>query len=190
MNRTAAVEFGASKSTQGDIRGGFCYLTKHPIKYRKENRFSATCLRTLWGQESRRHASSSWKRRSPAPTEVTPSERNGGRRHCEASGGREVSKPEPLKAAQTPKDAGPGQTQASELLSLLFAGGGVWTDEHGCETHPLNSRPAGSPRSMQEPHLRRGCGLWHGDSAFHEPELRSLGFGSAQAPVANALLRR
>ena len=56
---------------------------------------------------------------------------------CEASGGREVSKPESLKAAaQTPKDAGPGQTQASELLSLLLAGGGVWTDEHGCETHP------------------------------------------------------
>ena len=109
---------------------------------------------------------------------------------CEASGGREVSKPEPLKAAQTPKDAGPGQTQASELLSLLLAGGGVWTDEHGCETHPLNCRPAGSPRSMQEPHLRRGCGLWHGDSAFHEPELRSLGFGSAQAPVANARIRR
>jgi hypothetical protein len=108
----------------------------------------------------------------------------------EASGGREVSKPEPLKAAQTPEDAGPGQTQASELLSLLLAGGGVWTDEHECETHPLNSRPAGSPRSMQEPHLRRGCGLWHGDSAFHEPELRSLGFGSAQAPVANARLRR
>ena len=80
VNRTAAVEFGASKSAQGAIRGGFSYLTKHPIKYRNKTPFSATCLRTLWGRESRRHASSSWKRRSPAPTEVPPSERNGGRR--------------------------------------------------------------------------------------------------------------